>query len=359
MTKTSTLNKKQNLIELCFEGECLEALQRMAHPSQSGDEQQVRVDLKRASDLTIGDWSYTKSSESAATKTNAPIEPDIEEVFFNRIERLDEKFKDFILLNFHQGGMFYAARQFLTFHLRSLGFSPASDDGFRHHLLCDFDNSDEIVITEKFNISALKFIDDDSLLFKVIVEDEKFACVFLEQADKDKIRFLQERITELFTNNASNQHENLKLQKKLIGEDIINQLSNSEKNVNLLEFSVKHVVKLDPSAPMGIKIKQLTKEDVKFKVQAELYGLTATSEPEFSKLLSPNLECDSSGFFKKPKFKSKVSEFIINNYQDFIIILLKILLNFCSPIIVSEKTSFSSPGLPTEPQISFACRMRA
>lgn len=65
MTKTSTSVKKQNLIEFCFEGECLEALQRVAHPSKSGGEKQVRTDLKRTTDLTIVNWSYTMSSETS------------------------------------------------------------------------------------------------------------------------------------------------------------------------------------------------------------------------------------------------------------------------------------------------------
>ena len=360
MTKTSTSDKKQNLIEFCFEGECLQALQQFAHPSKSGDEKQVRTDLKRTSDLTIGNWSYTMSSETSTNKISAPIEPDLEEVFFYRIKRLDKKFQDFILLNFHQGGMFYSARQFLTFHLNSIGFVPNSSNGFRHHFICDFDNPNELIITEKFNITALDFVSDDNLLFKINVVDEEFSLVHLPQADKDKIHFLQEQITELFGNKASYQHKNLKLGKKFKDGDIRRQLlANSDKNVNLIEFSVKHVVTLDPKTPTEIKIKQLTKEDVKFKVPAELYELTATSEPEFSKLLSPSLQCVSSGFFKKPKLKSKLSEFTINNYQAFIIILFKILLNFCSPIILPEKASSLTKGLSTEAENSFAYRMLA
>lgn len=355
--KTSASHNK-NLIKLSIEGECLQALQKFVHPSKSGGEEQVRADLKRTYDLTIGNWSYQLSSDNSASKANAQIEPDQEEVFFNSIKRLDKKFQDFILLNFHQGGMFYAARQFLTFHLNSLGFVPKK---FRHHFICDFDNSEELVITEKFNITALDFVSDPSLLFKVIVEDEKFVFIDLEQADKDKIRFLQEEITELFGNKTSCQHKNLKLEKKVNGEDVKTQLLyNSDEKVNLLELSVKHTLKLDPIASTGIEIKQLSKQDVEFKVQADFYALNSpTTEPEFAKLLSPNLQCVSSGFFKKTNLKTKISEIIINNYQDFIIILLKILLNFCSPIVLPEKNPALIQAPATDPQNSFAYRMRA
>lgn len=53
MTKTSISDKKQNLIGFCFEEECLRALQRVAHPISDGEDQ-VIIDLKRASGLTYG-----------------------------------------------------------------------------------------------------------------------------------------------------------------------------------------------------------------------------------------------------------------------------------------------------------------
>jgi hypothetical protein len=42
------------------------------------------------------------------------------------MESLNEKFKKFILSNFHQAGMLYGARQFLTLHLNAIGFIPSS-----------------------------------------------------------------------------------------------------------------------------------------------------------------------------------------------------------------------------------------
>lgn len=45
-----------------------------AHPSKSDGEDQVIIGLKRTSDLTIGDWTYTMLFESSATKTSVPIE---------------------------------------------------------------------------------------------------------------------------------------------------------------------------------------------------------------------------------------------------------------------------------------------
>lgn len=186
-----------------------------------------------------------------------------------------------------------------------------------------------------------------------------FFSINFEQTEKDKIFYFQEYIMKLLDDKASLscQQASLYLEEK---DEQIRLASNSNKNENLIEFSVKHTLKLDPSAPTGIRIKQLSKEDVEFKVQAELYGLnSAASEPEFSKLLSPNLRCVSSGFFKKPKLKSKLSEFIINNCQDFILILFKILLNFCSPIVFFEKASYLAQTESYESQNSFAYRMRA
>ncbi len=60
MLKIPTSAKK--LIELSFEGECLQALQQFTHPSKSGNETQVRQDLKRTYGLTIGKWSYVMTS---------------------------------------------------------------------------------------------------------------------------------------------------------------------------------------------------------------------------------------------------------------------------------------------------------
>lgn len=360
MPQISTSEKQKNLIRLHFEGECLQALQKFTHPSKSGNEEQVRVDLRRVSGLTIGKWSYRNSSESADIK----VEPDPEEVFFYRLKRLDKKFQDFIFLNFHQGGMFFVARQFLTFHLNSFGFKPSSN-GFEHHFICDFDN-EELVITEKFNITGLEFV-DPSLVSKVTIKNEEFSRinfqpVDLEPADKEKILFFQKNIMELLGDEASfnYQQAKLRLEEKLKGEEKISQLVSYPRGKNLIEFTVRHTIKLDPTSLEGIKIEELSKDDVNFKVQAELYELNSqTSKPEFSKLLYPNLQCVSCSFFKKTSYKDKLDEFIINKYQAFILILFKIILNFCSPIVLPEK-SFSLIQAPlNELKNSFAYRMRA
>lgn len=346
----------RELIEVSFEDKDLKTLQGFAYPSESGNEEQVRLDIRRTHALTIGKWYHEMRSESSfAIKTSAGIEPDPEEVFFNKIKSLDKKIQDFILLNFHQGGMFYAARQFLTFHLNILGFKPDS----KHHIICDFDNSEELVITEKFSIAALDFIPKDWLLSKVISKDGKLFPINFEQTEKDKILYFQEHIMKLLDDKVfSNcQQASLYLEKK---DEQIRLASSTNKNENLIEFSVKHTLKLDPTSPTPIKIKRLSKEDVEFKVQAELYGLSSTSsEPQFFKLLSPNLSCVSPGFFKKPKLKSKLREFIINNYQDFILILFKILLNFSSPIVLPEKAPSFMQVSSTDPQNNFAQKMRA
>jgi hypothetical protein len=356
---------EKKLIELSFEGECLQELQRFAHSSKSGDERQVRVDLQRTYGLTIGKWHYEQPSKRGSViKTSGLIEPNPDEVFFYRIKSLDKKFQDFILLNFHQGGMFYAARQFLTFHLNSLGFMPNSKDGHRHHFICDFGNSDELVITEKFNVTALDFISNTELLYKVIAKDEEFSCINLNQVDKDKILYFQENLMKLLGDKVSPNYQqaNLRLEKKFKDENEKTQLVfNSDENANLIEFTVKHTLKLDPISPMGIKIKELSKEDISFKVQAELYEFSSeTSKAEFSKLLSPNLPCVSSGFFARPKFGSKLKDLMLNTYREFILLLLNIIFKLIeSPI--PAKTSFLSPQphQSNESQNNFAYRMRA
>lgn len=136
-----------------------------------------------------------KSFEGSAIKTPARIDPDPDEVFFHRIKRLDNKLQDFIRLNFHQGGMLYAVRQFLTFHLNSLGFNP--NDGHKHHIIFDFGNAEKLVITEKFSITALDFIFNGLMLYKVIVEEEKFFYRDLEQADKDKNSLFSRKNNEI------------------------------------------------------------------------------------------------------------------------------------------------------------------
>lgn len=117
----------------------------------TGSKSQVGQDLKRIHGLTVkddelGEWSYTQINLDKNTQfpEKKPIEPDPDEFFFSRIKNLDEKFQEFILLNFHQGGMFYSARRFLEFHLNSLGFAPSTSDGSRHHIVCEF-SSEQLV----------------------------------------------------------------------------------------------------------------------------------------------------------------------------------------------------------------------
>ncbi|HEY2566446.1 MAG TPA: hypothetical protein VGH95_01880 [Candidatus Aquirickettsiella sp.] len=167
---TEILAPKKELIDLSFEGECLETLRRFAYPSKSEDEKQVRNDLKRLYSLTIknktGEWSCKRPSEGSTIKTSG-IEPDLDEVFFNMMESLNEKFKKFILSNFHQAEMLYGARQFLTLHLNAIGFIPSSTGGFEHGFTFDSTNSEELVVTENFSITVLDFISDGMSLFKV------------------------------------------------------------------------------------------------------------------------------------------------------------------------------------------------
>ncbi|HEY2566447.1 MAG TPA: hypothetical protein VGH95_01885 [Candidatus Aquirickettsiella sp.] len=41
---------------------------------------------------------------------------------------------------------------------------------------------------------------------------------------------------------------------------------NSDENKNLIEFTVKYTLRLNPASPNGIIVKELSKEDIRFKV---------------------------------------------------------------------------------------------
>lgn len=370
MTKISTSEGK--LITLSFEGECLEALQQFAYPNNSGDERQVKVDIKRMYGLTIGEWSYVKPSKCSA-KTSAGIELNPEEFFFNTTKKLDKKFQDFLLFNFHQGGMFYTGRQFLTFHLNSLGFNPNPSNGHKHHIICDFADSEKLVITENFSVNVLDFV-PDSVLYKIIAKEGKLFPIDLKQTDKDKIIYFQKYLMKCLSDTvfSNDQYPKLQIEKKSETEKA-QLFFNSDKNTNLMEFTVKHTVKLDSTSPNGIKVKKLSKEDVSFKVDLQLYDLNVKiSKNDFSEFLSPDLSCvpykfvsqglpySSSSFFAKPTFESKISE-LLNSYRNFILALLNILFKLIfPPIPLPGKSSFLTQSTESsESQNSFAYRLRA
>ena len=73
MTKIPISRKKS--IQLSFEGDCLQTLQRFAHPSKSGGEEQIRLDLQRISALTIGKWHYEMPSERGSAELFPPYYP--------------------------------------------------------------------------------------------------------------------------------------------------------------------------------------------------------------------------------------------------------------------------------------------
>jgi|GEM_PF-2975212 len=70
-----------------------------------------------------------------------------------------------------------------------------------------------------------------------------------------------------------------------------------EQYVSLIEFTVKHTITLD-SESKEIRAKKLSKENIGFTVQSELFDFSSkTLFPEFSKLLTPDLPWTSPGFF--------------------------------------------------------------
>jgi uncharacterized membrane protein len=96
-------------------------------------------------------------------------------------------------------------------------------------------------------------------------------------------------------------------------------------------------------------------------MQEELYDLSAqTSNLEFAKLLSPNLQCVSFGFFARSKSKNIINEWILNSYRGFILILLNIIFKLIiAPIVLSEKASFFASTELSESQKNFVKRMHA
>ncbi|MGC1854810.1 MAG: hypothetical protein WA659_05515 [Candidatus Aquirickettsiella sp.] len=175
------MSEDNNMIEFSFEGECLETLRKFVHSSDIGGREQVARDLKRIFALTVkdesGEWSYVRPSAQMDVSNEATqaserqaimIEPDPDEFFLSRIESLDKRFQDLLLQNFHQGGMFYSARTFLTVSLLALGFLPSVDQGHKHHIICEF-SPEKLVITENFKVVKLDFVPESFM--KVICSE--------------------------------------------------------------------------------------------------------------------------------------------------------------------------------------------
>lgn len=348
----SNSTSESNLLELSFEGECLKTLQEFVHPKKNEtylnetyledkSKEQVGIDLERIYCLTIKDqlgeqvYEIPSVSSEVDDKTRDSIIQTAKEKrkhdFFNKIEGLDKKLYQLFLENFHQGGMFYAARQFLTFHLNSLGFTPISN---KHHIVCEF-SPEKIVITENFSITTLESLSSD-MLFKLIIQKGEYAPINLERSEREKVAYFQEHIIKSMGEKNSSDHQ-LKL-KENSQKKVFQLAFNSEQETSLIEFTVKHTISLDPESK-EVRIKELSKEDVSFKVQTQLYNLSSeTSKPEFSKFLRP-----------KPE---------LNSFREFILLLFNLLYNLFFPPIPAE-TPLSSQNKSNEPENNFACGMRA
>lgn len=345
------------MIELSFEDECLTALQSFAHPSNIGGEEQVAMDLKRIYALTIkdelGEWSYLKSSVSIGADVNpeiqtsprrsVTIEPDPDEFFLARIKSTSKKIQDFLLMNFHQGGMFYSGRSFLTTSLLGLGFVPSVDEGHKHHISCEF-SSEKLVITENFEIIKLDFL-PEPIMKIVCSENGKLKSLDLEESEKNKIAYFQEYVRKLLSDKISTGQGKTDWElKEGSKNEVFHLFSNSEQNANLIEFTVKHTIALDPDS-QKVDIKKLSKEDVSLKVQRQLYELSSGSaQPEFRKFLYPELKYALPRLFENPRTKSKVKNLILNSYREFMLLLFNIVFHLISSSIPAKNT-FLSPQL--------------
>lgn len=352
---------KGQLLELSFETEWLNALQEFAYPSLVEDRVQVVEDLKRMYGLTIkdesGEWSYIKQAQNFNTdaqlsQRKTGIGPDPDEVFLFRIGKLNKKFKRLLLQNFHQGGMFYTARQFLTFHINSLGFTPNVNQGHKHHIICEF-GSEKLVVTEKFSVTKLGFLPVD-MLQKVFAQAGELLSFDLDPSEKEKIVYIQNYIrTKLGENNRQ------KIGLRPIDQKAMPFVFGAEQGENLIEFTVKHTITLDPKS-MEINIKKLSEEDVSFKIQSQFHDLhPKSSKLTFSKLLSLDFPCALPSFFEK-SHRNKMNELILKAYRDFILILFNIIIHLISsPIVIPQKKTFLFSSVEVyEPQNSFPYRMR-
>lgn len=143
--------------------------------------------------------------------------------------------------------------------------------------------------------------------------------------------------------------------------EVFQLVSNSEPDVNLIEFTVKHTVELDQEFKKEIRIKKLSKTDVILKIQPQLYNLSSGStQSEFLKFLSPELRYVLPSLFEKSKAKSKIKNLILNSYREFIQLLFNIISCFISsPIPAKSYFSASHQPRSNESNNSFARRMRA
>ncbi|WP_342227566.1 hypothetical protein [Rickettsiella endosymbiont of Rhagonycha lignosa] len=174
-------------------------------------------------------------------------------------------------------------------------------------------------------------------------------CI-LKESELEKIAYFQNFIkNKLYNSN----HHKLRLQ-LMDQENVVPCLGfNTKQHISLMEFTVKHTITLD-SESKEIRTKKLSKEDIDFTVQSELFDFSSkTHFPEFSKLLTPDLPWASPGFFKKYGFKNQIYDLILENYRDFILILL----NIISKLIFSP-LALSPPAESYESQNNFAFRMR-
>lgn len=314
------------MLELNFEENCLQKLRSFVCWDYVGNKEQTVMDIRRVDVFTVKDqsegteWSYVKKeTESQILGRQRMVEPDPAEVFFFRIQNLDSKLRDFIADYFHQGGIFFSARAFLAYHINSLGFKLGSEHQ-EHHLACEL-NPERLVVEEKFFVKKLTSIPPD-MVQKIISENGKLSGESLSQAERENITYFQQYIKGLLT--CGKFSTEIRLEKGPLNGEL--QIAPSDSCSNLIEFTVKHTIYSDPKASQGIKIKELSKEDVKVRTQPQLYALGSTiGHPAvFARLLLPDLSCVPYTLFKKPTLESRINHLI----GRFLLLLLQMLSFF-------------------------------
>lgn len=352
-------NNFKEMLEIPFTEELCKQLQLFRQSSRISNEQQVNLDLKRLSSLEIKDESgdiVWRLDNIAQSLDNLNQDPGV--VFFDKIKGFDSKLQDFIARHFHQGGMLFNGRTFLSCYINSLGFQVNGD----HHFVFEF-IPEGLIVKEIFVLKKLTFLPLEGI-FKTIPKDGELSFDFLKDDDKEKIAFFREQIENSLEARSNSfggvkgseirLEENPNTSKYLHMVEIPHGYGKDGKeSASLIEFTLKNTIVMDP-VTRDIKLENLSKEGIVLKVQSDLYGLSSLNvgNLDFSKFLTPELPLSipkEPMFFTKPRFKSSIHNIVLNSYREFILLLFNIIFN----LIVSLQPRHSN-----DPQNNFSQKMR-
>lgn len=362
---TMTENNSNNMIEVSFEDELCEQLQSFRYSSCNADKYQVCLDLQRISSLEIKEKSVVTKIKplydqngTTINQSQEILSQELNKAFFDKLKGLDDNLQHFVAQHFHQGGILFNGRSFLSYHINALGFQVNGEHKFVFEI-----NYKDLIVEETFTIEALTFLPLSGVL-KIVSKDSELAAESLTNDEKERILFFTEYIKSSLGISENQSTEGLRIR---LGINPHSAEYLYMPGTSLIEFTVRHEIIVDSKEPKGIILKDLSKKDVKLRVQSDLYGLSSLNidKPRSFKLLCPELPLSipdpkSSIFFSKPTLKSKINNLALNTYREFILLLLNIIFNLISsPIPVKSPFLGSHQPRSNESNNSFAYRMRA